>query len=242
MNSTEFDLEEFLDDIDNDRYSVSESIVADLQSGLVELLFGMAILGTGVAGYAAKNAVSKFMHKRRKAKAAAAKLEANKRFEKLIEELSADEELAYNIELLSQLNGSKDRNARKDAKYITDQITKIVAEKAKNYPSKKVLGALMNKKPSTVKTEARQTGQSLLKEWIRIILEGKWDDIVAKNPQYSAQFEEVKKKNIHPKYFDWILKQLTKSERIESILSVVSDFEKSAQRLEVKDINRYESL
>ena len=80
----------------------------------------------------------------------------------------------------------------------------------------------------------------LLREWIGLLLlEGKFEDAVARYPQYEAELLKVKNEGLHPKFYEWVVKQLKKGEEILRIIDTVKRFEKNSQRLTKKDINAY---
>ncbi len=80
----------------------------------------------------------------------------------------------------------------------------------------------------------------LLREWISLLLfEGKFEDTVAKYPQYEAELLAVKNEGLHPKFYEWVVKQLKNGEEISVIIDAVKRFEKNSQRLTKKDINAY---
>jgi hypothetical protein len=233
--STGFSLEDFLEDIEID-LNLQESFGSGLEASLAELLVGLGTLGVGVAAFAAKDAISMWSRKRELKKSAVARAKSDERFEQLINELSSDEELKILIDLMAQLHGSRS----KDAKYIAGQLSQKLKGRIEKFSEKRVIGALV-KGSKNIKVESKNA--VLLKEWIKLIItEGKFEDTVTKYPQYEPQLLTVKDENIHPKFYEWIVKQLKADVDISEIVDSIKGFEKNIQRLVKKDINGYSSV
>jgi len=83
---------------------------------------------------------------------------------------------------------------------------------------------------------------SLLQEYIkRILSEKKSDDLKVKFPNLSNEIDELEN-TVHPKYFEWCVKQLTQDFSINDLIPTIKFYDKNSSKFQSKDINTYKTL
>jgi hypothetical protein len=83
---------------------------------------------------------------------------------------------------------------------------------------------------------------NLLREYLRLVLEGKVEDIAKQNPNVPVLDLALTDTTPTKKILPWMVKQVSKGADVEHVKSVASRFAKDGSRLQNKDINSYSEI
>lgn len=83
---------------------------------------------------------------------------------------------------------------------------------------------------------------NLLREYLRLVLEGKVEDLVKQNPNVDVKSLADSDSTPTKKLLPWMIKQISRGADVEHVKSVASRFAKDGTRLKNKDINSYTEI
>jgi len=83
---------------------------------------------------------------------------------------------------------------------------------------------------------------NLLREYLRLIFEGKVEDLSKQNPNVPVSYLALTDSTPTKKILPWMVKQVSKGADVEHVKSVASRFAKDGTRLKNKDINSYAEI